>query len=103
MQVIEILRSDLGNLNVVDAHLLLLDEIKKQVQRTFVHRDVDFVGGGHGSATGAQRPAPSKFAIRIPHHLPAGTSARFFCHTTTAPRTRSMVTLATPRARFEPE
>jgi hypothetical protein len=50
-------------LDIVDRHFLLLDEIEKQVQRTFVHRDVDFVGGGHGSATGDQRPATSKFVM----------------------------------------
>jgi hypothetical protein len=50
-------------LDVVNTHLLLLDEIEKQVQRTFVHRDVDLVGGGHGSVTGDQRPASSKFVM----------------------------------------
>jgi hypothetical protein len=31
-------------LNVVDVHLVLLDEIEKQVERAFVHGDIYFVG-----------------------------------------------------------
>jgi hypothetical protein len=47
MEIVEVLRSDFGDLNVVNVHLLLLDEIEKQVEGTFVHRDIDFVGRRH--------------------------------------------------------
>ena len=44
VQVVEILRSDFRDLNIVDIHFLLLDEVKQEVKRTFVERDVDAVG-----------------------------------------------------------
>ena len=47
MEVVEILRGDLGDLDVVDGHFLLLDQVKQQVERALVHRDVDFVRRCH--------------------------------------------------------
>ena len=43
VQVIELLGGDFGDLDIVNAHFLLLDEIKQQVQGTFVGGDRDFV------------------------------------------------------------
>jgi hypothetical protein len=51
VEVVEILRGDLGDLDVVDGHLLFFDEVEEKVERTFVHGDVDFVRGGHKLAT----------------------------------------------------
>ena len=49
MEVVEVLRSDFGDLDVVDVHFLLFDEVEQEVERPFVHGDGDFVGGGHWS------------------------------------------------------
>jgi hypothetical protein len=49
MEVVEVLRRDFGDLDVVDVHFLLFDEVEQEVERTFVHRDSDFVGRGHWS------------------------------------------------------
>ena len=40
VEIFEVLRGDQRNLNVVDIHFLLLDQIKKQVQRSLVQRYV---------------------------------------------------------------
>ena len=40
VEIVEILRGDSGDLDVVDAHLLLLDEVEQQVERTFVDGDM---------------------------------------------------------------
>jgi hypothetical protein len=44
VEVVEVLGCDGGNLDVVDVHLVLLDEIEKQVEGTFVHGDIYFIG-----------------------------------------------------------
>src|SRR5229473_6288874 len=44
MQIIKILRGNHRNLNVVNIHLLLLDQIQQQVEGPFIHRDLYFVG-----------------------------------------------------------
>src|SRR3989442_8348560 len=43
MQIIKVLRGNHRNLNVVNIHLLLLDQIQQQVQRPLIHRDLYFV------------------------------------------------------------
>jgi hypothetical protein len=48
VEVIEILGSDFGDLDVVDVHFLLFDEVEQEVEGTFEERDVDFVGTRHG-------------------------------------------------------
>ena len=47
MEVVEILGSDFGDLDVVDVHFLLFDEVEQEVEGAFEERDVDFVGRGH--------------------------------------------------------
>src|SRR5208337_4637820 len=47
VKVVEILAGDFGDLDVVDAHFLLFDEVEQEVERTFVDGDVDAVGRGH--------------------------------------------------------
>jgi hypothetical protein len=49
VEVVEVLGSDSGDLDVVDVHFLLFDEVEQEVEGTFVHGDGDFVGRGHGS------------------------------------------------------
>ena len=44
MQVVEVLRGDSGNLDVMDVHLLLFDQVKQEVEGALVGRDRDFVG-----------------------------------------------------------
>ena len=48
MEVVEVLRGDFGDLDVVNVHFLLFDEVEQEVERTFEEGDVDFVGRGHG-------------------------------------------------------
>src|SRR5260370_27178529 len=43
MEIIKILGGNQRNLNVVNIHLLLLDQIQQQVEGPVVHRDVDLV------------------------------------------------------------
>ncbi len=40
MEVVEVLGSDFGDLDVVDVHFLLFDEVEQEVERTFVDGDV---------------------------------------------------------------
>jgi hypothetical protein len=47
VEVVEILGSDFGDLDVVDVHFLLFDEVEQEVEGTFEERDVDFVGRSH--------------------------------------------------------
>ena len=47
VEVVEVLRGDFGDLDVVDVHFLLFDEIEQEVEGTFVDRDVDAVRSGH--------------------------------------------------------
>ena len=46
VEVVEILGGDFGDLDVVDVHFLLFDEVEQEVERTFVDGDVDAVGSG---------------------------------------------------------
>jgi hypothetical protein len=48
VEVVEILRGDFGDLDVVNIHFLLFDEIEQEVERTFEDGDGDFIGRGHG-------------------------------------------------------
>src|SRR5260370_41567864 len=43
MQIIKILRGNQRNLNVVNIHLLLLDQIQQQVEGPLIHRYLYFV------------------------------------------------------------
>src|SRR6266571_1883935 len=43
MQIIKILRGNQRNLNVVNIHLLLLDQVQQQVQRPLIHGYLYFV------------------------------------------------------------
>src|SRR5260370_33214944 len=43
MEIIKILGGNQRNLNVVNIHLLLLDQIQQQVEGPVLHRDVDLV------------------------------------------------------------
>jgi hypothetical protein len=65
MEIVEVLRSDFGDLDVVDVHFLLFDEVEQEVERTFVHGDGDFVGGGHWSVISYQFSVLSKAQKRI--------------------------------------
>jgi hypothetical protein len=47
VEVVEVLRGDFGDLDVVNVHFLLFDEIEQEVERTFEDGDGDFVGRGH--------------------------------------------------------
>jgi hypothetical protein len=44
VKVVEILGGDFGDLNVVDRHFLLFDEVEQEVERTFVEGNVDAIG-----------------------------------------------------------
>jgi len=49
VEVGEVLRGDEGDLDVVDVHFLLFDEVEQEIEGTLVHGDGDFVGCRHGS------------------------------------------------------
>jgi hypothetical protein len=59
VEVVEILRGDFGNLNIVDIHFLLFDEIEQEVEGAFIERNVDSVGRGHWSRNSLQSTAAS--------------------------------------------
>ena len=65
MEVVEILRSDFGDLDVVNVHFLLFDEVEQEVERAFVHGDGDFVGRGHWSVISHKLSVLSKAQKRI--------------------------------------
>jgi hypothetical protein len=65
MEVVEVLGSDFGNLDVVDVHFLLFDEVEQEVEGTFVHGDGDFVGRGHWSVISYKLSVLSKAQKRI--------------------------------------
>ena len=43
VQVIEILLGDFGDGNIVDVHLLLANQIEQEIERPFVHRQIDAI------------------------------------------------------------
>src|SRR5207302_1829707 len=116
MQIIEVLRGDFRDSNVVDIHLLLFDQIQQQVQRPFVHGNLDFVGHllrgrFHSFLLGFFRAAPRHLVSWRRHfrHSPLAAcfppppiSCRLFSQPNTASRTRAIVPCATFRALFEP-
>src|SRR5208337_1393669 len=65
VEVVEILAGDFGDLDVVDVHFLLFDEIEQEVERTFIDGDVDAVGGGHGAVISDQEAGLRFRAFRV--------------------------------------
>src|SRR5262249_43386857 len=55
VQIIQILRNDQRNLNVVDAHLLLPNQIEQKIQRPLIHRNPNLVPAGSLSGLVGQR------------------------------------------------
>src|SRR5882724_7080576 len=82
VQVVEVLRRDLRNLNIVNIHLLLFDQIQQQVQRPLIHRYIDFVRRRHSLPSLPRSFISSDFVSfflppknRLPHPL-----HRSLCH-----------------------
>src|SRR5216684_3204227 len=74
VQVIQVLRGDFRNLDVVNTHLLLSNQIQQQVEWTFVHRDLNFVGrfwraSFHSLLTACFRVLPRHLVSRRRHSL----------------------------------
>src|SRR6202035_1625246 len=78
VEVVEVLRGDFGDLDVVDVHFLLFDEVEQEIEGTFVHRDGDFVGRGHvGIVYSSQSPVNSlnaKSWRRVQHRVGRGAT-----------------------------
>src|SRR5262249_27521836 len=81
----EALRGDFGALDVMDVHLLLLDEVKQEVEGALVGWDRNFVGRCH-------------FQLLLPDAI----SLRFLSQPKTASRTRVLVVFASTLAVIEP-
>ena len=54
VDVFDELRGERREVDLVDVHLLLLDEIKQQVERTFKDLEFDFVFGHRGTGNGSR-------------------------------------------------
>src|SRR5581483_5694860 len=112
LHITQVLGSDLRNRNVVDVNVLLADEVEQQVQRALV-----YISNGHRKGVVGllffrllcrRRNGSSRAACRINSYLfthpvtDPFTGASYPSAMFIAPRTSSMVSAATLRARAEP-